>query len=610
MSETRIRRSILNRRVVPPSLVLIFLVSSQAPAQETPLAEEQTVTALDVFVEVGAPADSKSPVPDLPRNLGVRDFELQLEGERVEPLGFADPRAGRWHAESEPWEVVVYFDLRLAERDSVRWAASELAERAEDLVELGPVEIVVAEEAPRSVLAATGDVLLLENQLAGLALDPKGFHEAIELRAANLEPDGTPREEASEASAAWGRSMVENEVASVARRLDEMLVWLVEREPHGSRKVLIWITDGFDLEPARFYRERGLSLPTGMASLSEPAGELARTLAGYGWVTLSFAPLAPGPGLVPGKRFGKWLYRPRMPSGLIGGTLTREERRDPDKAESYLEIGETQLGLGDAESAREAFERALYHFAGDPRTRLRQAAGKAGLARSLEALGRLGEARQAFRHAVELDPKLAAHYPQAELALLDPAAGLDAVALETAGRTVRDSEAVGEALSSLGRRARLTYQVSGRPKGELGRLDVTVQGSRLTLRYPRWVRSGTPVTVAAARARLLLAGRVVEGPLEVTTTLEAAPDSETALRVRLVGAAGRPPGPRELRVSIAAGRPEGTIRVRHERIELPAEVRLSEWVYRATLESLGEEEWVAVVVEDVETGDWGAGLAE
>ncbi len=603
---TPVPRSV-SPRCLPPLGVLLFVLLTPASAvAETPLSEEKTITALDVLVEVGAPAGSRSPAPDLPRNLQAEDFDVRLDGFAVVPVGFSDPRSRR--DETEPWSTVIYFDLRLAERDSIRWAASELAERVDTLVELGSVEIVVGDESPRRLLGPTRDAQLIENQLAGLALDPRGVHEVIEARVANLSE--LPETSSGSVSSAWVRAVVEAEAAAVTRRLDQMLLWVVERGPSEPKRALIWVTDGFDLDPASFYRERGLSFPGWQEVFTSTALSFARTLAGYGWVTFSFAPRAPGPGLVPGKRFGKWLYRPRMPAGLIGGTLTREERRDPDKAESYLEIGEAELGQADAESAREAFEKALYHFAGDPRSGVRQAAAKAGLGRSLEALGRPAEARQMYRHAVALDPELAPLYPQAAFDLLDPIRPLETVTLVTAGRTVRDAEAIDEAVQSLGRRARLTYQVEGRPEGRLAKLDVFIAGSPNRLRHPGWVRSGALETVAAARARSILRGEAVDGALDVRANLDRGRERKLEARVSQ-GKPGAPDDePRTMRVSLAIGTPGGAIRVQHERIDLPSGAALSDWVYRTTLDALDRDEWVAVVIEDVESGEWGAELVE
>lgn len=592
-------------------LAMLTLLTPLSLAEEPALAEQERVTALDVYIEVGGAAGVKSEVPDLPRNLRAEDFEVRLEGDELVPVGFFDPRAGAAD-DREPWTVVVYFDLRLAARDSVRWGASELWERVSSLVELGKVEIVAGGDSPVRVLAPTRDRELVAGELAGLAIDPRGVHEVIKLRSEVLEAIREFPEET--ATPDWARTVVENEIGAVQRRLDDLLLYLIDREGGGSKKALVWITDGFDLEPAGFYREHGLDLPSGTPSLAAPARRLAETLAGYGWVTLSLAPPEPGPGLVPGWRIGKWLYRPRMPTGLIGGTLVREERRDPKKAESHLEIGNIHLERDETESAQEAFEKALYHFAGDPRTSKRQAAAKAGLGRALEAQDRFSEARQAFRHAVELDPTLASLYPQSRPGLLDPTAALDLVAGETSGRTVFDAGAAEEAVTSLGRRARLTYQVSGWPRGALGGLEVAIGESDRRLHYPRWARSGTPQTIAAARARLLLAGELVEGDLEVVAVLDEEPTGGAELRVRLDRPQStdtlRADRPRKLRVSVARGRPEGAIGVRHETVELSPDLILEDWLYRLDLEPLAEEDWVAVVVEDLESGEWGAGLPD
>lgn len=604
------RRSMLVIRSVALGLALL---ARAATAQEPAHTEEERVTAVDVFVEVGPAADSPGKAPPLRRGLGAADFEIRLGGRELPVIGFSDPREDSG-SDPELWSIVVYFDLSLAERETVRWAASELAARAGELVELGQVEIVVAEEAPIRLLGATRDVGLIRDQLAGVALDPEGEHSVIESRAEaldamrGLEPGPTLEQVAA--------AVVSAEAATVVRRLDELVSYVVASRVAGSKRALVWITDGFDLDPSRFFREVLADTDVQEVSLESHVRETASVLAGYGWVTFSLAPTPPDAGLVPGFRIGKWLYRPRMPTGLIGGMVTREERRDPDKAEAYIELGESHLGGDDPGAAKEAFEKALYHFAGDPRTSNRQAAAKAGLGRALAAQGRDQNARLAFRHAVELDPSLAAEYTQSRPRLLAPIPALDIVARETAGRTIREVDDVDEALASLDRRARLTYQVAGSPRGALQALAIAPRDRDGDLSYARWSRSGTPKAIAGARARSLASGGILEGDLSVEAALEMDPAGESAVLVRIgesisgVPEAGEPERTRRVRVSVAFGLPDALLEVRHALVEIVEGSEVRAWHHRIPLAALGANDSVAVVVEDLDSGTWGTALVE
>ena len=620
-------------------IAAVALQPGAALSQSQALEEEERVIAVDVFIELEADVPGGAgKVRSLPKGLHLDDFEVRIGGELRPVVSFLDPRSaiGRLIDAAgeplpgepvEPWTIVLYFDLELAERDTLRWAAAELAERVADLVELGEVELVVAQKGRNRGLAPTRDAELLEAELAGMMIDPGGVHEVIEFRGevldairAGADGDmgagmGTGAGLGEVRAAELGRAFVAQEVAAVESRLDELLIHLSERDVQGSKRALFWVSDGFDLEPAKFYRSQGLEVAPGAPSLADRAAEIAATLASYGWVTFGLSPPAAGPGLVPGFRIGKWLYRARMPPMKgIGGTLIHEERRDPEEARAHAELGDVYLEGDDPKSAQEAFERALYHFAGDPRTIKDQAAAKAGLGHALEAQGDFAEARQAFRHAVELDPDLASQYPQARPRLLEPLAFLEVLAQATAGRTVLNSDDLAEAVLSLSRRARLTYQISGWPQGRIQDLEVALLGSALELRHPRRARSGTPETVAAARARRLASGDLVAGDLKVRAALASKSEEVETLLVEVdrESLAGEDTGDRPIRVrvTLATGGPDGVPTVNHKRIEIASGQDDDPWRYRASIAKLGAEEWLVVVVENVETGRWGAALID
>lgn len=618
------------------TLVVLFPSTVLAQPQEgatSLLRQEQRVTAVDVLVELEAgEAMPNGKTRALPKGLSSEDFEVRLDGKQVPVVSFADPRVGSGTvpgnldraAQAEPWTIVLYFDLDLAERDTVRWAAAELAERARDLVALGEVELVVAEHGETRSLAPTRDGDLLEGELAGMMLDPHGVHRVLELRAEALEAISAGDENADEGFAVEegqraeiGSALVEQEVSAIEAHLDQLMVHLADRKVLGARRALFWISDGFDFDPAVFYRLHGLEAAPGRVSLAKRSVELAETLASYGWVTFSLSPPAAGPGLVPGFRIGKWLFRARMPPMKgIGGTLVHEERRDPDQARSHYSIGESHLASADPKAAQQSFETALYRFAGDPRTQKEQALAKAGLGRALEAQGDVAEARQAFRHAVELDPDLASLYPQVKPRLLAPRALQETLAASTAGRVVLDSEGVSEAISSLSRRARLTFQVEGAPRGVAHGLEVLVDDFEAELRHSRWARSGTPPAVAAARVRQLAGGEWIDGEIDFRVGFGSESEGSDAggaangLWIELhddasLAREGREE-PNHLRVTVAASHRDGAVRVLQHQLELPSEaiggvVRL--WV---PIEKSDDEEWVAALVEGLESGRWGA----
>ena len=68
--------------------------------------------------------------------------------------------------------------------------------------------------------------------------------------------------------------------------------------------------------------------------------------------------------------------------------------------------------------------------------------------------------------------------------------------------------------------------------------------------------------------------------------------------------------PIRVRVTLATGRPDGVPTVNHKRIEIASSQDDNPWRYRAPIAKLGAEEWIVVVVENVETGRWGAALID
>lgn len=590
---------------------------AQEAAATSGLDEQERVTAVDVLIALDADAAKEGKTRPLAENLTPGDFEVEIDGESRPVIGFLDPRSDE-RGLDEPWRIVLYFDLELAERDTVRWAAGELAEIAPRLVELGLVELIVAGDEQVRGLAPTRDPQLLEAELAGLALKPRGRHRQVELRAEVLDASREDPEAFEDPEAL--RALFEQEVTLIEERLDELLLRLIDRDVPGVKRALFWIGDGFDLAPEEFYRLEGIGDERMPATVRERAAKLAVTLASYGWVGVALSPPPPDAGLVPGWRIGKWLFSRGNTAEAVSrgeaifGKLTREANRDPEAARAHYEIGLALLAEGKPEEAEQSFERALYHYDGDPRTRNDQAAAKVGLGRALEEQGAASEARQAFAHAVELDPDLAGELPESRPRLVAPREFQQHLADSTAGRLVESPDGLAEAVASLSRRARLTYQVSGIPRGDVRKLEVSLDGSELALRYPAWTRSGTPSGVSAARARRLAQGGYEDGELVVRARIETEEGDERVVVVEVEpeslaleegGAASV-----ALRITTATGAPGRVQEVRYRKYEASPSEAGDPWSYRLPVGPDLQEGWTSVLVEDLDTGRWGADLVD
>ncbi len=621
-------------RVVVAGLLLAG--AGVAAGQESPpVRAEERVTAVDLLVGFETGKDGRPLAP--PANLRLSELSVRLGGRAV-PLVGLEPADG---AGAEPWRLAVYFDLPLASSRTVRWAASVLAERAAELVELGAVEVVVADPEPGVVLAAGRDAELLDQALSGIFVRGRGEDRLVRRREEFLlaegDPAGPPPETARQAAVAEQRL--------VRERQDELASWLIEQTGNDTpRRALLLVSDGFDLAPESFYGGAGADSGGAEGGGSDGVGAggaatggvgspatvdltpdtetLARTLAAYGWVV---APLAPPEAVRGAKRFGvRWSPRPHLIASFTLRTLAvwLDRNRNPKKAGALTELGLALEAQGELEEAEDAFRRAVYHYYDHPKTAGRQAAALVHLGRVLERRGESLEAREALRSAVAFDPTLAAAYPFTAAALTDPLAPLALLAAETAGRTVEDRPSLDDLLDSLAGRVRLTFQVSGPPDGELHELALELDRAVRPV-YPRWARSGTLPSVGALRLRRLLAGRAEEGPLPVEVsclraTAERGGDSGRTgrLRLRLATAAVPPPvGAAGARGSAGSGlrltwgtRGPATETAVHQRPLRPEE--LAAGSLELALPLPAGHVWVAAVVEEIATGAWGGEVCE
>ena len=580
--------------------------TAQDEAREGGFAGRERVTAVDLVVEAAW----------LPPSGGL---EVTEDGEE-RPVVSVE-QAG----EAEPWRLVVWFELPLATPEGVRWAADALAERAADLVELGTVEVVVADPEPRTVLPPARDAEALVRALAAIAQEARAGDELVRLRrAVARELAGAAPADAEEADLA--RTAAAEEARFVEERADALLVRLaaIAAEPGtGSRRALLLVAAGWDLDPAAFYRAclaRDASEPArtrrpwrkpepdraapASGEVGWPAGTgatteaLARTLAAYGWVTLALATPVP--------QEPEWHLRRRAEVWI-------DQSHRPEAGEAYLELGRALAAQGELERAVDTYRDAIHAFYDHPASAARQALAEAELGDVLARMERHGEAERWWRRALARDSSLAARYPGAAAALAAPREPLEALAKATAGRLVRDDPerpgALESALGTLEERVRITYQRPGPPDGGLHPLTVRRDGRERPLPAPAWARAGTPETVAAARLRRLLATGETAGSTLVVTA-DAAPGG--AVHLRLVppahGPLADPDHQPVLRVSLAALGPDGETAIRHRAPDSASLTAGEPWVYRFAVDLQPGHEPAAVLVEDLSSGLWGAAV--
>lgn len=185
------------------------------------------------------------------------------------------------------WQVVIYFDAPLATPDGLRQTARTLVRVADQLAELGPTEIVLADPQPHLYLDRSRDPVAIREALGDLIRAPMTTGELQWHRQRYLEhtSDGAESSLASHA--------LQEEVELLEQQRLALLHWLAIRDSIGPR-LLVLVQNGYDLNPRSFFAEQ-----TGGTLLEDPRAKLvhedwARLLASEGWTVLAAA-LGPRP---------------------------------------------------------------------------------------------------------------------------------------------------------------------------------------------------------------------------------------------------------------------------------------------------------------------------
>jgi Ca-activated chloride channel family protein len=296
--------------IKPPVLLAALLLASPSAvpgASPSPASIELPVQILDSKGEV-------------PHALQTGDFTVVDDGQ-PQPVAELAPLA-------KPWRITVYVDRVLTSSRTLRAAGGSLAERAAELAALGTVEVIVAEPEPRVVLPATRTVQAIDEALSKLWLTGEGRDDVRVLRQrfreSKAEEGVESADRVSEAIAAEARL--------VRRQQDALAEWLVSQEGGGPRALLL-VSDGFDVDPGKFYRAESLSSAAGDATpaegaLEKVALETARTAAALGWTAL---PLPVGDAGLPD--LGRFRNRP-TPQLPVGGTITLGRKKPAEAGKS------------------------------------------------------------------------------------------------------------------------------------------------------------------------------------------------------------------------------------------------------------------------------------
>ena len=282
------------------------LAPDAAPPPQAPPVPSEATVPVELTVQV---LDSKGELPRATVQPG--DFTV-LEDGQPRPISGISPL-------SQPWRIVIYVDRMLTGSRTLRAAAGSLAERARELALLGTVELVVAEPQPRVVLAPTQNVKAIDEALSKLWLGAEGRDDIRVLRQRFRDEKGIegvdPQDRMAEA--------VEAETRLVRRQQDALAEWLVAQNGRGPRALFL-VSDGFDVDPAKFYRkELSVTVPDEVpGTLEKVALETVQTAAALGWTAF---PLPVGDASLPDLRRVQRRSTPQVP---IGGSVRIGKKND------------------------------------------------------------------------------------------------------------------------------------------------------------------------------------------------------------------------------------------------------------------------------------------
>ncbi|MFV2073232.1 MAG: hypothetical protein ACC742_11360 [Thermoanaerobaculales bacterium] len=539
--------------------------SGGLPISDEPVASERIeVTAVTVLVSA---LDKKGhPVTDLAAgDLTLTedgDVKPILELEAVRPL---QPLAEQHPAPAQPAPlapqpalqtvpVAVYVEWELAGSADIAPALAAVAERADWLTGLGPVDVAVAEGGVETVLEGAVDAALVRETLMSLARKPSRAHGIERIRTEYLRdirkyPDrraplegqaltSTPDNALRVKTMTTARSAIFQEDALLWRTMNRMNDWALSLPSSGPR-VLVVIGMGFDEDPSDFYisflerkdpslaaAARAEFLRYHQAIRVEGVG---RELAAMGWLVVPVA------------------------TRTVGRARTGAEYPGGDRFQDFL-----------------------------------------------------------------TDRRDGAYIRDVDYMLLDPLGSQEHLAEPSGGRVVMGGKGMDRLIAEATGWYRLTYQVARAPDGAYHDVAVVSRRPDVKVRGTGVVVSGTSEGRAAMRLRRLFVDSQDRGELPVTLALGAPRPGEGKSRVAdltvtvnfgPIAPLFRDGGSRVLRFSVAVRSGESESTVVHQLATVDGAV--GGFRYEIPLEwSKKDPTVVAVVVEDLGSGVWGGNVEE
>ncbi len=269
------------------------------------------VTAVELMIDVRDRNGRRVP------GLAADDFEVLEDGAPMVVLGVdypppaavPGPAVGALDTEAaaqiatprrDRWRFLIYVDLPLTRKRSLRRTVKTLAGQIDDLVALGPVEVVMANPQPRVILPFSRDAEAVREALGSLQ-ENAGGHELVRirrefLRHMDIRFEMEEPEVDTEALLNLIRGSISQEYLVVRQRLLTLAQWIAAYG-HVPASAAILVSDGFDLSLADFYIgtaarpevELRLSQEFSRYRVEPMTAELAREIAAHGWTSVAMA---------------------------------------------------------------------------------------------------------------------------------------------------------------------------------------------------------------------------------------------------------------------------------------------------------------------------------
>lgn len=305
------------RRAAALSAVLALLAQSLAVlAQEPPgsIRREVSVTVRTLPVVVTDREGNPPASPPLPEDLEVREEGVPVEVLGVDPIAAEPgPAAGPAPAPAEAIPPVaaapaarrrtaqyLYVDTSFLRTRSVKEVVAAVTKELPRLLSIGPLEVVVADPAPRVFFPASADEAALRTVLDGLAKKVPGRDRVVALRkeliqAQESDPKQTGAFRSRAATAPvpgtqLQRAHLFQEAAVIREGMGRLARWAASF-PTAEGGIVYLASDGFDVDQAEFYSNvEGVAVRTEVTPMVEESLRSAsQALLSGGFTTVPIA---------------------------------------------------------------------------------------------------------------------------------------------------------------------------------------------------------------------------------------------------------------------------------------------------------------------------------